>query len=203
MPKKNQYQTKKTKPLFSLMFILVLTFLCTLWVEVKTPPFIRLHILANSDTVEDQQLKYRVRDEILTAMQEEFQGSPSLAASRALILKRLAHLEKVAAASLAKEGYAYPVQAVYGQFHFPVKSYGFLTLPEGTYEAVRIVIGEGKGANWWCILFPPLCVVDGGQNIRLQEDLARQINPEELECKAVRIKPALKIAELWQKAFGE
>lgn len=201
--KNNVKQTKKTNQLFSLGFILVLTLLCTLWVEVKAPPLIRLHILANSDTREDQDLKYRVRDEIIRSMQEEFQGSQGLDESRAIILNRLEHLENVAAASLAREGYDYPVRAVYGHFHFPVKSYGLFTLPEGTYEAVRIIIGEGKGANWWCILFPPLCVVDGGQNIRLQEELAQQINRKELEYKTVRIKPALKIAELWQKAFGE
>lgn len=203
MKKNKEYQMKKRNPLFSLVFILMLIFLCTFWVEVKAPPFIRLHILANSDSQEDQHLKYRVRDEIIRSMQEEFRGSQGLDESRAIILNRLAHMENVAAASLAREGYAYPVRAVYGHFHFPVKSYGFFTLPEGTYEAVRIIIGEGKGANWWCILFPPLCVVDGGQNIRLQEELAQQINREELEYKTVRIKPALKIAELWQKAFGE
>lgn len=183
---------------FSLIFILGLCFLGQFMVEVKTPPFIRLHILANSDSPADQNLKYRVRDRLITAMKEEFQEAQSLEESRAILLERLNYLEKIAGEYIGAEGYAYPVQAVYGDFNFPRKTYGSITLPAGTYEAVRIIIGEGKGANWWCILFPPLCVVDGGQNIKVQEDLAAQIKPEELQSRAVRIKPAFKLAEVWQ-----
>ena len=194
-------KTKKRMPTrlagFSLLFILVLVFLCTLWVESNTPPFIRLHILANSDREEDQQLKYRVRDMIISTMREEFREAQSIEESRTILLNKLNELEKRAAEFVGKEGYAYPVKAVYGNYHFPVKSYGSLTLPAGNYEAVRIIIGEGKGANWWCILFPPLCVVSGGQNVQLQEELASQIKREEVQGKLVRIKPALKIAELW------
>lgn len=187
---------------FSFIFIFVLCLLGQFMVEVQTPPFIRLHILANSDTPTDQDLKYRVRDRIITAMREEFKESQSLEESRTILLKRLNYLEKVAGEYIREEGYAYPVQAVYGDFNFPRKTYGTFTLPAGKYEAVRIIIGEGKGANWWCILFPPLCVVNGGQNIRVQEDLATQIKQEELHSKVVRIKPALKIVEVWQNAFG-
>ena len=188
---------------FSLTFIFVLSILSAFMVEVETPPFIRLHILANSNTQEDQDLKYRVRDEIITAMREEFKESQSLEESRSILLNRLNYLEKIAGEYIGKEGYTYPVKAVYGNFNFPIKNYGAFTLPAGTYEAVRIIIGEGQGTNWWCILFPPLCVVNGGENIQLQEELTKDIKQEELHCKVVQIKPALKVVEVWKKAFAK
>ena len=191
---------KRRVALFSLVFIVVLSLLCVLMVEVKTPPFIRLHILANSDGHEDQALKYKVRDEIITAMREEFKDSQSLEESRGILLERLGSLEKRAGEYVGKEGYTYPVKAVYGDFNFPRKNYGTFTLPAGRYEALRIIIGEGKGANWWCILFPPLCVVEGGEQIGIEEELAEDLTQEQLHCKAVEIKPAFKLLELYRKA---
>ncbi|KKM12417.1 hypothetical protein SY88_03610 [Clostridiales bacterium PH28_bin88] len=121
---------------------------------------IRFHVLANSDTPEDQQIKRRVRDAILTSMGEEFLSAMKLDDARAAVFDALPLMEEIGAAEVAAAGKNYPVKAEFGIFPFPTRSYGELTLPSGNYQAVRVIIGEGSGENWWCVLFPPLCFVD-------------------------------------------
>lgn len=222
---------KRRKALSSLLFITVFCCMCVFTV-LETPPLIRLHILANSDSKEDQALKYQVRDEIVKLMQEEFKGTQSLEESRARLLQAMPGLEKRAREYVAREGYNYEVRAVHGNFVFPTKYYGSFALPAGEYEALRIIIGEGKGANWWCVLFPPLCFVDGGsnlgtksayavtpekkestnkvetmndegqkENIHVTNDINLTNNKVDITNKKVKVKPAFKIAELWNKAF--
>ncbi|MDA8443360.1 MAG: stage II sporulation protein R [Peptococcaceae bacterium] len=121
---------------------------------------IRFHVLANSDSDADQLLKRQVRDAILAKFSPILAQSKSLEESRSLLKVNMPGMQKEAARVIAAKGKSYPVRVEYGHFDFPVKSYGNLTLPAGNYEAVRIIIGAGKGANWWCVLFPPLCFVD-------------------------------------------
>lgn len=133
--------------------------------EKAAPPkvpdnLIRFHVLANSDSEADQQLKLKVRDAILQKFSPILGQASSIKESRQLVDANLGAMEKEAARVIAAEGKNYPVTVVHGFFDFPVKSYGSLTLPAGRYEAVRVVIGAGKGHNWWCVLFPPLCFVD-------------------------------------------
>jgi stage II sporulation protein R len=136
--------------------------------ELETPPeqavspeeCIRFHVLANSDTEEDQRLKRAVRDAILERVSPTLAGSQSLAESRELLKKALPLMEQTARQVVENQGWEYPVRVEYGIFSFPTKSYGTLVLPAGKYEAVRICIGEAAGSNWWCVLFPPLCFVD-------------------------------------------
>jgi len=118
---------------------------------------IRLHVLANSDSEEDQALKYLVKDAIVREMADKFSASASIDESRKILLANLPEVEDIAENTLHKLGSNYPVKAQYGRFFFPTKYYGSFSLPAGEYEAVKVVIGEGKGANWWCVLFPPLC----------------------------------------------
>lgn len=180
----------------------IFAMLCCLWTtKTKTPPLIRLHILAHSDSQADQALKYKVRDELIKIMQEEFGKSQSLEESRSLLLSRLPFLEEKTEEYVAREGFAYPVQAIYGQFKFPRKDYGAFVLPAGHYEALRLVLGAGKGANWWCVLFPPLCFVEGEQSLCLEKDGAEILEQGELRDQEVQIKPALKIVEAWQEIF--
>lgn len=121
---------------------------------------IRLHVIANSDTVEDQALKYLVRDGIVADISPALQNSQSLDESRQIVQSNLHRLEAVSRQIVAEKGYPYAVQAELGFYDFPARSYGELILPAGRYEAVRIVIGNGEGANWWCVLFPPLCFIN-------------------------------------------
>ncbi len=130
---------------------------------------IRFHVIANSNTAEDQALKYQVRDVIIKAMSERFEKVDDVNRAREITRKSLDDIKGLAAQHVRTSGYNYPIEVSLGDYPFPAKSYNlgrsegnieYLTLPADTYEAVRVVIGEGNGANWWCILFPPLCFVD-------------------------------------------
>jgi len=121
---------------------------------------IRFHVIANSDSEEDQQLKYAVRDEILKEVAPDLAKSESLEESRKILREMDKEFIKISERVIGEWGKSYPVTVEYGTFSFPAKSYGNIVLPGGDYEAVRIKIGEAQGANWWCVLFPPLCFVN-------------------------------------------
>ncbi len=118
---------------------------------------VRLHVLANSDSEEDQALKLRVRDRILERATELLQTTDSREEAEALLREHLPEFQKLAGAEIADSGYEYAVVAELTQTEFPTKEYEDFTLPAGEYLALRIVIGEGGGQNWWCVVFPPLC----------------------------------------------
>ena len=119
---------------------------------------VRLHILANSDSTEDQALKLKVRDAVLevSADWQEVASTPEEAL--ALAESRLPQLQAVAEQTVAAEGYDYPVKAEVCRMYFTTRQYDTLTLPAGMYDAVRLSIGEAEGQNWWCVMYPPLCV---------------------------------------------
>ncbi len=119
----------------------------------------RLHVIANSNDPADQILKLAVKDDIVTMMQKEYQNVDDVDEARRLAIQDLPRLQALARARVKASGYDYPVKVTVGEYDFPVKSYGNLVLPQGRYQAVRVVIGEGQGKNWWCVLFPPLCLV--------------------------------------------
>ncbi len=121
---------------------------------------IRFHVVANSDSEEDQALKRAVRDAILKKISPQLAQSQSLEQSRRILTELRPLMEEISRKVIGAWGRDYAVKTEYGNFIFPTKSYGSLILPSGEYEAVRVVIGEGKGSNWWCVLFPPLCFVD-------------------------------------------
>lgn len=121
---------------------------------------IRFHVIANSDSDRDQALKRRVRDLVVQRMAPEFSKANNLNQARKIARTHLEEIKQIARKEVKQWGKDYPVSVQLGNFDFPVKTYGDLTLPAGNYEAVKVVIGEGQGANWWCVLFPPLCFVD-------------------------------------------
>ena len=122
---------------------------------------IRLHVIANSDLEHDQKLKLKVRDAILEEFGNKLNTYEGINYSRAEIENNLVQIEKCAKDVIESSGYDYSVKASLGQSDFPTKTYGDVTLPAGTYEALKIEIGSAKGKNWWCVMFPPLCFVDG------------------------------------------
>lgn len=126
---------------------------------------LRFHVIANSDTEADQALKRDVRDRILVEFGDMLATADSFAKSKELVARNLSRIEAVARDEVRQQGFDYPVKAMLGRFEFPIKSYGNMTLPAGNYEALRVVIGSGKGQNWWCVLFPPLCFVDISNSI--------------------------------------
>lgn len=121
---------------------------------------IRFHVLANSDSEQDQELKRAVRDAILKEVSPRLAVSQSLDESRDILKQLSTDMEDIGGTVVKDWGKDYSVRTEYGDFSFPTKSYGSLVLPAGQYEALRVVIGEGKGSNWWCVLFPPLCFID-------------------------------------------
>ncbi len=121
---------------------------------------VRLHVIANSDTDFDQQLKLKVRDSVLKVSNNTFATSDSAEISLALAKENTERMKEEALKTIREEGYNYDVKISTGVFPFPAKTYGDLIFPAGDYNAVRVIIGEGKGQNWWCVMFPPLCFVN-------------------------------------------
>ncbi len=128
--------------------------------EAHNEDVIRFHVRANSDKKEDQDLKLKVRDEILKEMGEKFEDTASIDESRAIIKKNIEEIKSIAENVIAQEKKDYPVDVSLGIEEFPVRTYGNLVFPQGNYEALIVEIGEAKGQNWWCVMFPPLCFVD-------------------------------------------
>lgn len=121
---------------------------------------LRLRIIANSDSVADQNLKLAVRDAIVTDVAKRLQGVKTSTEARAIVLRAVPELQALALSVVQQHGYHYSVHTEVGKVPFPTKIYGNRVYPAGNYEALRIVLGSGQGQNWWCVLFPPLCFVD-------------------------------------------
>lgn len=121
---------------------------------------IRFHVLANSNSTEDQNLKLKVRDKVIEYISPKLKESKSINQSREILLLEEKNIIDMAEEIIKAEGYTYKVETTLGRTNFPEKTYGNITLPQGEYEAFRILIGEAKGDNWWCVMFPPLCFVD-------------------------------------------
>jgi stage II sporulation protein R len=125
--------------------------------EELSRKMIRLHVIAHSDSTEDQALKLQVRDAVLDYATAVLQRSADMAAAQQELQRELPRIESIARAAVTAEGYDYGVTASLGQAEFPLKEYEGFSLPAGEYTALRLVIGEGAGQNWWCVVFPPLC----------------------------------------------
>lgn len=150
--------------------ILMLLFLCLILTLVgagaangnrlKDASLIRFHVIANSDSVCDQAVKLKVRDAVLDQINDALSKAASKEEAAAILNAKNDALMETANAVLAAEGFSYRAEAKLETSLFPTKTYGNLTLPAGKYNAYRIILGEGKGKNWWCVLYPPLCFVD-------------------------------------------
>lgn len=149
---------------------------------------IRLHIIANSDSVGDQALKLKVRDAVIRHMQNQ-EDLQTKEATEEYIRSNTDRLEAIAGGVVASEGYDYPVKAELGVSYIPERSYEDITFPAGNYDALNITIGSGKGANWWCVIFPPLCLLDEG---------TEKISDEEKEiAEHQRLQLKWKLAEIF------
>lgn len=132
---------------------------------------IRLRILANSDSKADQKLKNKVRDQVSEEIAEWVEEMDDIEEARKLISSRTDEIQKMAARVIAENDSDQKVKVEYGNnVQFPVKMYGNYVYPAGEYEAVLITIGDGEGANWWCVLFPPLCFLDFSFGTTTQAD---------------------------------
>lgn len=127
---------------------------------IATPAPLRLHIIANSDSAFDQQTKLEVRDAVLTSMNDELAGAKGRADARQLILDHGSVIQTAAETALEQADANYGAQLSLGWTEFPTRTYGAKTYAAGSYEALRIVLGDGGGQNWWCVMYPPLCLGD-------------------------------------------
>ncbi len=159
---------------------------------------LRLHVIANSDCSADQQLKLMVRDAVLERGAQLFDGTVTADEARRKIEPHKAELEATAREVIERAGYDYPVSVNVVNEYFATRCYGSLTMPAGRYTAVKVVIGEGAGRNWWCVMFPPLCLPaaqDKGGNLDAFFD--------DGELKVVessgRYEPRFKIVEIIEK----
>ncbi len=151
----------------------------------------RLHVIANSDSIEDQALKIAVKNEIVQLLKDEFSSQEDVEQARELAQDHIPLIRETAREVMAQQGYDYPVEVKVGEYPFPTKSYGNLVFPSGEYQALRVTIGQGQGKNWWCVLFPPLCMVsdsDQGLSFDRQEEARVSIKCLELLPKGVKVK---------------
>ena len=121
---------------------------------------IRLRIIANSDSAEDQLLKQKVRDEIIDEVNLWVNSLDDIESAREIITAHLPELQKIVDQTIKESGFTYNSTVELGVVPFPTKMYGQTVYPAGDYEALRVTIGAAEGQNWWCVLFPPLCFVD-------------------------------------------
>lgn len=131
---------------------------------------LRLHVIANSDEEYDQELKLKVRDAVLRSGEEVFSGSEDVISAESEIADKKDIILSSATETVRSLGYDYDVKIELARSYFPTRTYDNLTLPAGYYKAVRIIIGEGKGKNWWCIMFPPLCLPSATKKDELISD---------------------------------
>ncbi len=142
----------------------------------------RLHVIANSDSNADQNLKYTVRDRLLEYMDELCSNCSTKEEAISIAQQNIENFKQIALDTIKNEGFDYSVNVRIGNFEFPTKHYGDISLPAGYYDALRVEIGEAKGQNWWCVMFPPLCFTDVTSSVvpeESKEDLEETLTDEE------------------------
>lgn len=162
---------------------------------------LRLHVIANSDSEEDQALKLKVRDAVLEAGNEIFDGSVTRDEAKAKIEPNIDKLEEAARKVITENGYDYPVEITVSEEYFSTRTYEEFTLPAGQYMAVRVVIGTGGGHNWWCIMFPPLCLPAASEETSI--DCVLTEKEVKLIEKSPEYEPRFKIIEIYEKIMSK
>lgn len=135
---------------------------------------VRLHVLANSDSDADQALKLRVRDAVLSAADGLLDGVEDTDEALKAVTAQLPRLQQAAQACVLSNGYDYPVTVGVQEMYFTTRTYDAGTLPAGNYHALRVTIGEGAGRNWWCVVYPPLCLSAASEPAQLSDVLDEQ-----------------------------
>lgn len=169
---------------------------------------IRLHVVANSDSAADQELKRNVRDAVLAYVQGVVKESGNIVETESIIKENILNISAAARKTVTDSGSDYTVKTELGKYPFPTKAYGDIILPPGVYQALRVVIGKGEGSNWWCVLFPPLCFVDVTHGIvpdSVKEGLKEALSEEEYRIVTssgdesdIPVKIKFKIVEMFQ-----
>lgn len=165
---------------------------------------LRMHIIANSDSVTDQNIKLKVRDNILNEMGEELSSYSNASYAKYDLSKKFKKIKSIAEKTLLDEGICEPVTVSLENTFFPSKSYRDITLPKGNYDALKVEIGKAEGQNWWCVMFPPLCFADcttgeikNDDKEKLKSNLGESdVNLITSDKGSIKVK--FKLYELWQ-----
>lgn len=166
--------------LFLYVFISAQSYVTAVSTNLSDAVF-RLHVIANSDTDEDQALKLKVRDSLLKYMNEICSNCSTKAEAIFIATQHKDKFQKVAKQTIIDNGYNYPVKISIDNFYFPTKNYGDISLPAGMYDALKVEIGEAKGQNWWCVMFPSLCFIDISSGVvddEAKENLEQNLEEE-------------------------
>jgi len=145
---------------------------------------IRLHVVANSDSPEDQAIKLHIRDAIIKELEPKLENLKNQEEVKNIISANMDNLIAAAEEEMARLGKSFPIDIELGTYEFPTKIYGDLSFPAGSYQALNVKIGEAQGKNWWCVMFPPLCFVDIAQGViseKTLEEFKEILDEDELE----------------------
>lgn len=194
--------------ILSIMFLIYIFFSAYSYVSAISDNMynsvFRLHVIANSDSDEDQNLKYIVRDNLINYMNEKTNTFTSKEDIIEYAKNHIEDLKNIAEMTVKEQGYNYPVTVEIGNFEFPTKTYGDISFPAGNYDALRVKIGNANGRNWWCVMFPPLCFVDVSTGIvpeTSKEELKENLSDENYNLVSQSdnydVKLKLKILELF------
>lgn len=163
---------------------------------------LRMHVIANSDSEEDQQLKLKVRDAVLSAGKEVFDGSVTAIEAKEKITPYIDYLENIALETIKNEGFDYNVKITVEKEYFNTRTYeNSVTLPAGYYTAVKVIIGEGKGQNWWCVMFPPMCLPTAVAECEISDVLTD--DETEIVTETEKYKFKFKIVEFFEEIFND
>ena len=166
----------------------------------------RLHVIANSNSNEDQALKYKVRDNLLNYMNNICKNCTSKEEAINIVSEHQAEFKQVALETIKNEGYFYDAKIEIGNFEFPTKQYGDISLPAGFYDALKVEIGKAEGRNWWCVMFPSLCFVDISSGIvpeESKEELQNVLSDEEYAIISDNSNSGIKLKFKLLELFGK
>lgn len=170
---------------------------------------IRFHVIANSDSDKDQALKLTVKSVLVDELSSCLRDAASIEEARKIISDRLEDISLLAKDTITAQGFSYPVRVSLEESYFPLRLYGEYAFPPGYYEALRVEIGEAKGKNWWCVVFPPLCFVDESYSLVDEESgqklkyLLTEEDYESLKAKKIPVKIKFKLLEFIKDLFNK
>ncbi len=198
----NNFKNSKIGILFILSLLLFLyTTICAIsYVDAVSSDIsdsvFRLHVIANSNSDEDQALKYKVRDNLLNYMNNLCKNCNSKEDAINIVSTHQEEFKQIALETVKNEGFSYDIKIEIGNFEFPTKHYGDISLPAGFYDALKVEIGKAEGRNWWCVMFPSLCFVDISSGIvpdESKEELQNVLSDEEYAIISDNTNPGIKL----------
>ena len=202
----------------NLKILILLSFLLFLYIFISAQGYVsaissnlsqsvfRLHVIANSDSVEDQTLKLKVRDSLLEYMNNISSNCSTKEKAISIAIEHQNNFQKIAEKTIRENGYDYPVKINITNSYFPTKNYGDISLPAGLYDALKVEIGNANGQNWWCVMFPSLCFVDVSSGVvddEAKENLEENLETESYSIISENTKPNIKFKFKLIEFFAE